>query len=35
MDHETILRSLGFFMDAMWVFGPITALTFIAWRVAK
>ncbi len=34
-DHELLLRSLGWFIDWMFLMAPPTALALLAWRLAR
>jgi hypothetical protein len=35
MDHDTILRILGYSLDAAFTFAPVALLAAVAWRVAR
>jgi hypothetical protein len=35
MEHETLIRLLGYFFDALQALGPAYLLGLIAWRISR
>jgi hypothetical protein len=35
MDHDTILRLLGYLLDAAFTFAPVALLAAVTWRVTR
>jgi len=33
MEHETLIRLLGYTLEAVWQFGPAVLLGYIAWKL--
>jgi hypothetical protein len=33
MEHETLIRLLGYTLEAAWTFGPAVLLGYIAWKL--
>jgi hypothetical protein len=35
MDHETIVRGIGYFIDFLFFMAPALALAGLTWRIAR
>lgn len=35
MDHETMLRGIGYFLDFLFHMAPAAALAALTWRIAR